>query len=216
MHIPQEIQDELISIFLEDVPRELRKEALNLRLVCQAWMLRVNFHMFRNLKMEIRHCLQLRSILKMSKFSVGSFIKHLSIHGEDTIHETSIYHKNEDARQDYLRDLIKFLPCLESLQLTNLLPNRIDWLPCFSTIKNLGLLDVSMWPSQIIRLISTAVSLEILRIDGGNMYKDGSMEPDTLPPPFLSSEGPTNLKLYEAWMFANRNVIFMEYSHLRS
>jgi hypothetical protein len=46
LRIPQEIQDIIIDILVENVPRHRRKEAFGLRLVCQTWIHRVDFHVF--------------------------------------------------------------------------------------------------------------------------------------------------------------------------
>lgn len=213
MHIPQEIQDNIIDFLVGNLPRETRKASFNLRLVCRAWIPRVNFHVFRSLRMEIAQCPTLLSVVKSSHFAIGLCIRHLLVYSGDTNGDRTLfpYHNDQAALQEYLAELAKSLPYLEFLKLEELFPDQVTWIPCFPTIKSLTLWDVLIWPSQLIRLISTPTSLEILGGCASILPEEGNIGFSSPPPLSPSSVCLKNLKSYEAWLVVNHNTRSLEY-----
>jgi hypothetical protein len=210
MYLPQEIHDRIID-FLADTPG-IQKDTLGLRLVCRAWIPRLNFHVFRNLRMEVAHCPMLLSTVKSSKFSIGTSVRCLFVYGEDfqTARTVFPYQNDAVALQGYLRDLVEHLPYLETLNLADLFPDQMAWIPCFPSIKSLNLFDISMRPSQLLQIISTARSLENLRSSCCDLYAEGDGLPLVSPTSLLSLE---NLRSYETFLFANDDRVFLD-SHL--
>lgn len=200
MYIPQEIQDYIIDIIAQSVPTKPKKDLSNLRFVCRAWIARVDFHLFRDLRMEAAQGPKLLSMVKSSKFSIGLRVRKLSIYGGASLSNRTLfpYYDNEVALQEYAKEFVESLPFLESLELLSLYPDQISWVPCFPTIKSLALPNVSVWPSLILRLISAARSLETLICDDCDVYEEGNIDFGTLPALLQDSICFKTLKAYEA------------------
>jgi hypothetical protein len=205
--LPQEVQEAVIDKFVENWSRDRRKEAMNLRLVSRAWIPRLDFYAFRSLRTDISQCRVFLSMVQSSTFSVGLHVRQLFVYRQEILSEGNQFPRHDSvALQGYLRDFIESLPHLESLKLEGLYPDQMTWVPCFPTIRALGLHDVSLQPSQLLGLISSAKLLENLKIGDCDLYEED-------PNQSLSPSNPSfylqNLKSYEIFLVSARDKAFL-------
>lgn len=166
MLVPQEILDYIIDARAENQPV---KEILPLRSVSRFWRPRIDFHVFRMVKMTVYEGPSFLLLIKASKFNIAKYIKFLTIakHHNHDFNPRASDPKGFDplsagysSFSDYLRDFTASFPNLYALNLVGLSPLLMEYIPRFPSIKQLSFTDTTLTSSQFLTLFRATTSLK--------------------------------------------------------
>lgn len=167
MPFPLEIQEHIIDSFSENKPKQ---ELVHLRLICRAWIPRINSHFFRSISIKVTEGFSFLALLKSSIYNIGQHIKRLNFSKEiDDISSNSLptFHQamNHVSFKTYMADLPLRLPHLETLVLYSLDTSSIEWVPSFPSVKHFISRQSTIKSHQLLRLVETASIQSIQLLD---------------------------------------------------